>query len=183
MLKAVREEGKVFTTLYPFRESFYERLGYVSFPQPLKAKFKPPVLQPLLKKELHGEVEISLFSESFESFLSYMKDHQSRKHGTGLFTHPETPDPQRDVWLAQAKAGGETVGLMTYSLKGETVTQFKYRAVRFYYHKIEGLYLFLNWIARHIDQANEVEIWLPAYEQPNTWLTDLQLEYEAAWNT
>jgi len=38
--------------LYPFRESFYERLGYVTFPQPRTARFSPQALLPLLKVKL-----------------------------------------------------------------------------------------------------------------------------------
>ncbi len=33
LLASGRDDGQVFSTLYPFRESFYERLGYVTFPR------------------------------------------------------------------------------------------------------------------------------------------------------
>jgi predicted acetyltransferase len=32
VLSSEHDSGEVFTNLYPFRESFYERLGYVAFP-------------------------------------------------------------------------------------------------------------------------------------------------------
>ena len=38
--------------------------------------------------------------------------------------------------------------------------------------------MLLQWIARHIDQANKAEIWLAAHEQPETWLEDLQVKIE-----
>ena len=38
----------------------------------------------------------------------------------------------------------------------------------------------LDWIARHVDQASEVEIWLPPYEQPETWLADIKVTTKSA---
>jgi hypothetical protein len=50
LLAAGRADGQVFSTLYPFRESFYERLGYVTFPLTRIARFAPPTLEPLLAR-------------------------------------------------------------------------------------------------------------------------------------
>ena len=57
LLNAERESGKVFTNLYPFRESFYERLGYVAFPLTKIARFTPDSLAPLLKMDFDGHIE------------------------------------------------------------------------------------------------------------------------------
>ena len=38
----------------------------------------------------------------------------------------------------------------------------------------------LNWIARHVDQADRVEIWLAADEHPDLWLADIQVKTESA---
>ena len=40
-LKKMKEQGQIFSTLYPFRESFYEKLGYITFPQYRNAIFSP----------------------------------------------------------------------------------------------------------------------------------------------
>lgn len=50
LLAAIREDGRPLSCLYPFRESFYERLGYATFPLPRIAKFSPSALLPLAKK-------------------------------------------------------------------------------------------------------------------------------------
>jgi hypothetical protein len=50
--------------------------------------------------------------------------------------------------------------------------------MRFYYRSSQGKYLLLAWLARHIDQAGKVEMWLPSYEQPNTWLPDMRPKLE-----
>lgn len=181
ILKAEREAGKIVTCLYPFRESFYERMGYVSFPQPMVLKFNTADLAPLLKKDLPGKVEFGLATENFEAYLDYMHACRERTHGLGMFDHPTPPPPGRDSWIAQAKVDGQTVGVMVYRITGEQVTKFRFFAPRFYTHKVEGRYLLLNWIARHIDQASHAEIWLPAYETPNLWFPDMNAEFERAW--
>jgi predicted acetyltransferase len=79
-------------------------------------------------------------------------------------------------WLAQAQVDGETVGLMLYRLTGDGPTQYTLSANRFYYHTSQGKYLLLQWIARHVDQAKQVELWLPAFERPETWLSDMDVE-------
>ena len=47
----------------------------------------------------------------------------------------------------------------------------------------QGKYLLLAWIARHIDQANQVEITLPPFELPETWLADLAITTQSAWRS
>jgi len=39
--------------------------------------------------------------------------------------------------------------------------------------------LLLQWIARHTDQASQAEIWLAPFEQPETWLSDMQVKTES----
>jgi hypothetical protein len=51
--------------------------------------------------------------------------------------------------------------------------------VRFYYETSQGRYLLLQWIARHIDQADRAELWLAPSEQPETWLADMQVKTES----
>ncbi|NTU76580.1 MAG: hypothetical protein HGA90_02010, partial [Alphaproteobacteria bacterium] len=50
----------VIVNLYPFRESFYERLGYVAFPLAKIAKFAPQSLTPLLNMQTGGEIDLQL---------------------------------------------------------------------------------------------------------------------------
>ena len=181
LLAAIRESGRPFSTLYPFRESFYQRLGYVTFPLPKKALFSSANLTPLLQQELNGRVDQLLSSDHLELYLDYVRQMRVRVHGLGMFDHFSIKDGQRRPnWLAVARVDEEIVGLMAYTLKGDAVTQLKLAALRFYYHRPEGRYLLLDWIARHIDQASEVEMWLAPYEQPETWWADMKVKVETA---
>ena len=67
-----------------------------------------------------------------------------------------------------------------YRTVGEEVSKYNFIASRFYYKSSRARYLMLNWIARHIDQADRAELWLAPNEYPETWLSDLQLKVEAA---
>ena len=175
------EDGDVVSSLYPFRESFYERLGYVAFPQSRQAIFEPAAMAPLLKQDLGGEVELVLMGAGFDTYHAYVQDMQPQVHGMAMFTDFEG---QREAaqanrsWLALAKVDGKVVGLMVYNLKGDEMMNYDLRAVRFYYSSSQAKYLLLAWLGQHIDQAGKVELWLPPYEQPNTWLPDIRPKLE-----
>jgi hypothetical protein len=97
-----------------------------------------------------------------------------------MFVHGQKAlaEERNSSWVALAQVDGELTGLMLYNLKGEAETEFKMTAYRFYYETSQAKYLLLQWIARHVDQANEVEIWLPAFELPETWLADIGIKAE-----
>jgi hypothetical protein len=99
----------------------------------------------------------------------------------GLFVHGERALAQKrnNFWLALARIDGELTGLILYHLKGEDVGDLTLRAFRFYYDTSQARYLLLQWIARHVDQASTVEIWLPPFEKPETWLADIRVSTES----
>jgi GNAT superfamily N-acetyltransferase len=176
LFAAIREDERPLSSLYPFRESFYERIGFVTFPQYRKVHLAPTALLPLLERDLGGQVELTLIGDGYDAYLDYVHKLQRRVHGMAIFDERDEGLIKRNnYWLALARVDGEVVGLMQYNLRGEMVAEFKLRAVRFYYHTSQGRYLLLAWIARHLDQANQVEIYLPPFEWPETWLPDLDV--------
>ena len=180
LLSAEKEAGKVFSNLYPFRESFYERLGYVTYPLPMIAHLSPASLAPLLEKDFGGMVELKLSGDAFETYREYLTKMRPHVHGMAFFDVGDKIVADRNKqWVALAKVNGEIEGLMIYNLQGEEVTKFNLVAYRFYYTTSRGRYLLLDWVARHIDQADRAEIWLPPYEHPETWLADIQVKIES----
>nr|MBN1229462.1 GNAT family N-acetyltransferase [Anaerolineae bacterium] len=180
LLAAAHDQGQVFSTLYPFRESFYQRLGYVAFPMLRMAKFSPAGLLPLISQEIEGQVELYSITEAYDTYRNYLEAMRMSTHGLGLFDYPDKESAIRrnGVWVALAKANGEVEGLMLYSLKGDMPTMFTFNAQRLYYRTSRGRYLLLSWIARHIDQAETVEILVSPTEQPETWWPDLRINVE-----
>jgi len=181
LLRSERESGKVFSNLYPFRESFYERLGYVAFPLARVARLAPASLLPCLKMETGGTIDLQLIGPAYSTYRAYLADLRQTRHGFAYFDHGDQAAANRNtLWLAQAKFGDQLEGLMLYRLLGEEVARFNLVAHRFYYLTARARYLMLNWIARHVDQAERVEIWLSPDEVPETWLSDLQVKVESA---
>ena len=181
MLSADYESGKVFTNLYPFRESFYERLGYVAFPLTKIAKLTPASLAPTLKMETSGEIELKLIGDAYDTYREYLAEMRQGQHGMSFFDFGDRTVANRNtLWVVLAKFGDDIEGLMLYRIMGEDVTKYNFVAYRFYYRTSRARYLMLNWIARHVDQADRAEIWLPSDEYPETWLADMEVKVESA---
>jgi len=181
MLSADHELGKVFTNLYPFRESFYERLGYVAFPLTKIAKLTPASLAPTLKMETSGEIELKLIGDAYDTYREYLAEMRQGQHGMSFFDFGDRTVANRNtLWVALSKFGDDIEGLMLYRIMGEEVTKYNFVAYRFYYRTSRARYLMLNWIARHVDQADRAEIWLPSDEYPETWLADMDVKVESA---
>lgn len=115
-----REEGRVVSCLYPFRESFYERMGYVTFPQQWQAVFKADPLARLLKQEQQGEFDLSLSGEGYEAYRQFTLQMQPDVHGMSVFedSQAEAAKDNRS-WVLQAKIDGQVQGVMTYAIKGD----------------------------------------------------------------
>jgi predicted acetyltransferase len=180
LFKQIREQGIGFSTLYPFRESFYERLGYTTWFPPITAEINIHALAPLLNQDFGTALAQHEFANSVELFHEFQKIYQQQTHGMATFTKYRAPDPEQDkAWILTSRINGEMDGLMIYALQGDEVTKFKFKVFRFYYFSPASRYQFLNWIARHIDQTSEVSITLPPFEQPQTWLSDLEVKLSA----
>ena len=136
-------------------------------------------LAPLLKLDLEGEVELKLIGDAYPTYRSYLADMRQYRHGMALFDFADQAAANRNrLWAAMARFDGQIEGLMLYALQGEEVSKYNFVASRFYYRSSRARYLLLNWIARHIDQADRVELWLPPDEYPETWLADIQVKVE-----
>jgi len=180
LLSAERDSGMAFSNLYPFRESFYERMGYVSYPFTKIARLTTISLSPLLKMKLDGELKLQYLSEAYDAYREYLAEMRLNRHGMAFFDFGDRSGAnQNTLWTALADFGGKIEGLMLYRILGEEVTKYNFLAHRFYYRTSQARYLLLNWIARHIDQTDRAEIWLMDDEYPETWLSDLQVNVES----
>ncbi len=176
----MRDLGQPLACLYPFRESFYERLGYATFPLVQKVRFRPEAARSLLQRDLAGHVARLPLADGHATYRAFLDRLRRRCHGLALYDHwsPGLASHYR-YWLAVASVDDEPAALMVYDLKGETIGDFKLRAIHFYHLTAQGKYLLLAWIARHTDQAGQAELWLAPGELPETWLADLKIEREA----
>jgi hypothetical protein len=129
--------------------------------------------------DLPGEVRNVLIGDGFADYQAYLARMHPRQHGMGIFDYGDDYAASKNrAWCTQVRIDGEIAGIMMYQLRGESVTHFKLRAQRFYYDNHTARFLLLQWIARHIDQADQAELWLRADEYPETWIEDLNLTTE-----
>jgi predicted acetyltransferase len=164
--------------LYPFKETFYQRLGYVTLPQAKIIRFDPKILLPTLKMHFSGIVDLVSYEEHREEYRQFIEKIQQDVHGMALFTLPQTNAAKESAyWLAVAKKGVETIGMMRYSLKGQILDQLL-SAPDFLFLNNEAKYLLLNWIARHIDQASKVELTLNPNLMGEILYTDIRPQFE-----
>ncbi len=176
LLADQRAGGHVLSCLWPFRESFYERIGYVTFPITHKLALNIAALVPLLSADLGGTVEMALIGDAYNAYRDYVRTLQTRIHGMAMFDCADPVGAKRNrVWLALARVQGQIVGAMMYELRGEQIADFTMVVRRFVYTTSRGRYLLLAWIARHADQASKIELSLPPFEHAETWLDDLKV--------
>jgi len=167
----MKQDKQVFSTLYPFKESFYEKYGYISFPQIRTAIISPKSLTSLFLMDLKGEVERMSLKDGFDVYKDFLLEMQSSTHGFSIVTPTELQrlKDESPYWLAIAKNQSKVVGLAMYKITGF----WKEIKVRdFYYSNSEGKYLLLKWFGMHADQVKEVHIPIMPHEFPETWLSD-----------
>ncbi|MBA2247514.1 MAG: GNAT family N-acetyltransferase, partial [Chloroflexia bacterium] len=103
----MRECGVPVTTLYPFRESFYERLGYAGFPTPRYATMKPGDLAPLMRMPVPADVEQLPMAEGFDEWRSFLERFQMAVHGFSLRDLSSSVRLRDDnaAWIALVQEG------------------------------------------------------------------------------
>jgi predicted acetyltransferase len=174
LFENMKEHGEAVSSLFPFRESFYGRLGYVGFPQMRLMEFSPLNLSPILKVDVPGEVEVVHIKEGFDEYWEFLKGIQPTVHGLSL--HPESAAVgMRDRgqnWLAVARHNGHILGTMMYSISGYGK---ELNISQFYYTNSQGKYLLLQWMARHGDHVKTIWLKSQATDLLETWAYDLQL--------
>ena len=169
------EEGQAFSTLYPFRESFYERLGYVGFTPVRMVEFNPLGLTRLLKLDIEGEVERLHAKDAYNIWRKLVRNLQDETHGMAYRTDVSASSMRErwQVWVAVARVQGEVVGAMLYNVEGFGK---ELKVPVFYYYNSTGKYLLLQWIAHHTDQTVKVMLAGRPTDYPEMWLSDLGVE-------
>ncbi|NDJ63051.1 MAG: GNAT family N-acetyltransferase [Chloroflexi bacterium] len=183
LLAAMHDDGLPFTTLYAFRESFYERLGYVIYQQPRSVTFDPAALLPLLDRDIPGRVTLMPYIDGYEIVRGFLRQQQLRQHGMALFDEQTAHNFRGSAprWVAVAHAADDETPLavMVYR-NGGSDDDMTMKINPFFYANSQGKYLLLAWIAQHADQIDTAELRLAPAEQPGTWLADLDVESKSA---
>lgn len=173
--EVMHERGIPVSTLYPFRDSFYERLGYAQFPQTRFATIKPEALGPLLRESLPVDVTQQEIGTAFGDWWGFQERLVAERHGFSLFARSRAVQWQdeNEDWVALAREDGEITGAMTFKITGYGKNL---EADTFQYTTPAARYGLLAWIARHVDQVKQAVIELGPGEHPETWYRDIYAE-------
>lgn len=163
------------TSLYPFRESFYERLGYAAFPTPRYTSFAPSDLAPLLRLPMAASVEQMDMKDGFEVWRAFLEQYQAGQHGFALaaLSRALGNRDHNTSWTAFAREGDEITGAMTFRITGYTEDLI---VPTFYTQTVAARYALLEWLARHVDQVKRVRMHIAPDDYPELWLRDLAPE-------
>ena len=175
LLGIMRDSGHVVSALYPFRQSFYARFGFVGLPKSRSVTFPVSNLTGLLTADLPGEVHWGLPAEHYEEFKAFASELLSSRHGFAL-----SPDSRMvqlrdsgDRWLAIARVKGTVVGAATYRITGFGEDLI---ADDLLVSGPLGRALLLRFFAAHAEQVTRVRAMVPAGELPELWATDFASE-------
>jgi predicted acetyltransferase len=173
MYETMREFSEPITTLYPFRESFYERVGYAPMSQSKFVRFPVANLAPLTKLERRGTAEQLSMRDGFDAWREYLERYQTRVHGFALNNIENAAHAKHldRMWVVLARdPDGTVIGASTFKITGYTG---KLAAETFYYDSGDARLLLLEWFARHVDQVSEIQINLAWDDLPEYWAPDL----------
>ncbi len=169
-------EGTVLSNLYPFRQSFYGKFGYITFPQDKQAIINPENLRDIGSVETNGVVERVIGKEAIDRFYSFLKTIQTQIHGMGLFTELITKRLEKlEFWTVFTVVDGVDTGMMTFTTKG---FEDELMVSRLFYKDANAKYLLLQHLYSHIDQFKTIKLRILPNERPETWAYDMKLKVQ-----
>lgn len=171
ILNKMKEEEQVVSLLYPFKESFYEKFGYITFPQIKTANFSPNSLLPLLLKKIKGKVERHLLKNNFEIYVNSLHDMQKEIHGLAIkpLSALQQIKDKVNLWLAIARVDEKITGFLLYNVRKPFEI---FKVFKFYYKDSNTKYLLLQYLAKHVDQFKEIELEIKPDELIECWFVD-----------
>lgn len=163
-------DGQVFTTLYPFRESFYGNFGYINLPQSREASFAPGKMKDLKNFEINGEINRELIGNDTDRYFSFLKKYENQTHGSSLFPESSYKRMEKSkLWIIFAKVEGEDRGIMVFETTG---FEKEIKIEEFLYLDSNAKYVLLDHISRHVDQFSKIVMRISPTDRPETWYFD-----------
>jgi GNAT superfamily N-acetyltransferase len=175
LLGLMRDSGHAVSTLYPFRPSFYGRLGFAGLPKPKTVVFPVSSVAWLRETPLAGDVRWGTMEEHWDAYRGLIERLLADRHGFAVLpdSRMERDRLNQDRWLATAWAGDTVAGAVTYRITGyggdlnagELLTASPL-----------GRALLLDFFGSHAGQVHKVSVIVPPGETPELWGTDFAAE-------
>ena len=170
-----QEIGEIFSTLFPFKESFYAKFGYISLPQNKIGTFSIEKLSSIRDMKLAGTVKHFYLKDVFDQYYNFTVEVQAKIHGMSIASKETTDfiNVSKPSYVAFAYENNKITGCFVYTTKGAGgPVDIRY----FYYVNANAKYLLLQFLARHIDQFTQVNLPILPTENQELWLNDLSLK-------
>jgi len=171
MFAKMKEKNQPITSLYPFKQSFYGKFGYITLPQTLIVEIKSHQLAALIDKDLDVSYRRYLLKDEVESVIQYYKDFQEEIHGMALFIDRiQQSLKERDRWVLEVRDSDDhLIALLLYRIEG-----FEKPAVifPFLYKNSLGKYGALRYFALHAEQISSIKTQVYTGDMIETWLYD-----------
>ena len=164
------------STLYPFKESFYARFGYVTLPQVRIATLTLQNLSFLLKENSNYKTEKLNFKENFSLYYDFLLENQKQIHGMclkAMNVMKLVPEVRPAHLVFVYDEDDKKIGCMVYSTKG---FQSDLIVNTFQYLNSYGKHLLFRYLSLHIDQFSTVKFPVAPTEHPENWFDDLRLQ-------
>ena len=176
------QKGHVVSVLYPFKEAFYERMGYVTLPSVKEVTFAPDKLTTYMTQDVDVEYDLRYASEAKDDYYTFIEEIQRQIHGMSIMEDKSLlyifNKEKRTFWQLEAreKTTKELIGMLSYQTKGfrkeMTIKDFLYKNTK-------GRGYLLHWIAKHTDQFDKVRMEIKPYELPELWQQDFGIQYHS----
>lgn len=170
-----QETREVFSALFPFKESFYAKFGYVALPQNKTATFSIDKLSSTTNMKLSGTVKHFYLKDVFDQYYDFTVEMQGKIHGMSIAPKETTNfmNISKPSYVAFAYENEKITGCFVYTTKGAGgPIDIRY----FYYVNANAKYLLLQFLALHIDQFTQVTLPFSPSENLELWLNDLSLK-------
>jgi predicted acetyltransferase len=180
----MRDRGEPVSMLHPFRESFYERLGYVAAGAWLEVELPTEALaHTLARRPEAGWVEERLApAEARAPYAALLPEIAARYNG---FAFPA--DPSSPFWQGRVRDNLFVLirkdGVLKAAARYEKLTQpgrLKVRAP--WWADLAGRNALLRYLATHRDAVPTISLQLPYGTPIHTWLRDAMSPFTVSWD-
>lgn len=171
-----KKAGFPISCLYPFKESFYAKFGYITLPQVRIATLNLQTLTPLLADKSPFKSTKLDFKEIFSTFYDFIIENQKVIHGMaikGFNSLKMIPEIRPGHLVFVYDDNDKIIGSMVYTTKG---FHSELLISSFLYLNTTGKYLLFRYLALHTDQFSFVKFPVAPFEHPENWFDDLNLQ-------
>ncbi len=181
----MREHEQPVSMLHPFRESFYQRYGYVATTTPLEIEIPTHAFVHHLDREPERDLAVERLGPlearpAYEGFVREMAQGIN-----GFVLHDGLPDRQwlalyRDWLYLIVRRGDAIVAATRYEKRGEKLNRGTLHFRELFWRDSSGRDALFRFVAAHRDNAESVILEVPSEAPVQSWIYDTMSPFKLA---